>query len=48
MMIKTYDLCIYFNGFSKEFLNISKTAVSYYINYYKENEKFYGYDIEIH
>ena len=43
-MVKTFDLTIYMKGYSKSYHNISRTAVKYYIDWYKESEDFYGYD----
>lgn len=48
MNIITYNLWVYFNGYSREYINISKSAVKYYIDYHKENEDFYGYDMEVY
>lgn len=47
-MIKTFDLFLYFNGYTREYINISRTAARYYIEYHKENEDFYGYDLDTH
>ena len=48
MKINTYNLIVYFNGYDREHTNISRTAIKYYIDYYKENEDFYGYDVLTH
>jgi len=45
-MIKTYDLYIYFKDGSVEYNNISRVAVKRYIEFWSENESFYGYDLE--
>ena len=47
-MIKTFDLIIFMKDKSVEYLNISRAAVKYYIEWYQENENFYGYDLEDH
>ncbi len=47
-MIKTFDLYLYFNGYSKEYHNISRVAVKYYIDWYKESAAFFGYDVQDH
>jgi hypothetical protein len=44
-MIKTYDLIIYFDGYSREFNNISRVAVGRYIEWYQEDGELYGYDL---
>ena len=47
-MIKTYNLTIYMRlGYPKTYHNISRTAVKYYIDWYKESEDFYGYDCDL-
>lgn len=43
--VKTFDLIFYFDGYEREYNNISRTAVKYYIQYHKENPDFYGYDV---
>ena len=45
-MIKTYDLYIYFKDGSVEYNNISQVAVKRYIEFWRENEGFYGYDLD--
>jgi len=44
-MIKTYTLTVYFNGYSREYCNISRVAVKRYITYHQEDLDFYGYDL---
>ncbi len=47
-MIKTFDLYIYFNGYSKEYHNISRVAVKRFIDWHRESEAFFGYDVKDH
>ena len=44
-MVKTFDLTIYMKGYSKAYNNISRTAVKYYLAWYKESEDFYDWDL---
>ena len=39
-MIKTFDLFVYFKGYSRHYSNISRTAVAYYLQYHRENEDY--------
>lgn len=48
MMIKTYNLWVYFKGYERHYTNISRTAVKYFIAHHQENEDFYGYDYELY
>lgn len=43
-MINTYDLIIFFKGYSRAYYNISRTAVKYFLSYHVENSDFYGYE----
>lgn len=45
MNIRTFDLFVFFNGYSREYLNISRTAVKYYLQWHQENDDFRGYDV---
>ena len=49
-MIKTFDLFIFLSnhGDGVEYTNISRTAVKHYLDYWKEQEDFLGYDLEDH
>ena len=49
-MIKTFDLTIFLDvhGSGREYHNISRTAVKYYLAHHQENEDFYGYDYELY
>ena len=50
-MIKTYDLIIFLRGAKgtgREYINISRTAVKHYLEYWQENEDFLGYDLGDH
>ena len=46
-MVKTFDLTIYMKDNTKSYHNISRTAIKYYIDWYKESEDFYGYDCDL-
>lgn len=49
--VKTFDLVFFFSGAKgtgREYINISRTAVKYYIEYWKEHEDFLGYDVGPH
>ena len=41
-----YTLWIYFRGYSKEFLSVSKADIKLLIEHFKEDPNFYGYDME--
>jgi hypothetical protein len=43
--VQTFDLIVWFDGYEREYYNISRTAVKYYIQYHQENEDFKGYDV---
>jgi hypothetical protein len=43
--VKTFDLFIWFKGYDRHYLNISRTAVKYYLQYHQENDDFRGYDV---
>jgi hypothetical protein len=43
--VKTFDLFVFFKGYSRQYFNISRTAVKYYIQWHQENDDFRGYDI---
>ena len=45
-MIKTYNLYIYMAGKYIVYNNISRVAVKRYIEFWRENENFYGYDLD--
>ena len=47
-MIKTFDLTIFLDvhGSGREYHNISRTAVKYYLEWYRENPDFYSYYVE--
>lgn len=45
-MIKTFYLLIYTKERSIEYMNLSRTAVKYFIEWHKENPNFYGYHLE--
>jgi hypothetical protein len=47
-MIKTYDLYLYFNGYSLEYNNLSRVAVKHYIDWYSDRLAFFGYDVKDH
>ena len=49
-MIKTFDLTIFLDvhGSGREYHNISRTAVKYYLEYWREQEDFLGYHLEDH
>lgn len=42
-MIKTFNLTIRFDGGYKTYNNISRTAVKYYVEWYRENKEFCSY-----
>ena len=49
MRIETFDLIIYLRGAKgtgREYINISRTAVKYYIEFWQEHEDFLGYDCD--
>ena len=43
-MINTYDLVLYFNGYAREYKNISRVALKRFLEYHKENPDFFGYN----
>lgn len=44
MKVETFNLRIIFKGQpDKEFYNISRTAVNLYLEFYKENPNYYGF-----
>jgi hypothetical protein len=43
--VKTFDLIVFFNGYDREYHNISRTAVKYYLQWHQENDDFRGYDV---
>ena len=45
-MVNTYDLTVFFNGYHRDYYNISRTAVKYFIAYHQENPDFYGYALD--
>jgi hypothetical protein len=45
-MIKRMNLTIYTDKGVIHYLNISRTAVKYYIAYHQENPDFYGYALD--
>ena len=45
-MIDTFNLYIYFKDGSIEYNNISRVAVKRFIEFWRENEGFYGYDLD--
>lgn len=45
-MINTFNLYIYFKDGSIEYNNISRVAVKRFIEFWRENEGFYGYDLD--
>lgn len=44
-MINTFDLDIFLRGRVIHYNNLSRVAVKRYIEWYRENEDFYGYDV---
>ena len=49
-MIKTFKLIIFLRGTKgtgREYIGISRVAVKYYLDYWKEQEDFLGYDTDI-
>lgn len=47
-MIDTFDLYIFFKGYSREYYNISRVAVKRFIEWHRENPDFYGYNVVDH
>jgi len=47
-MVNTYDLYLYFNGYSKAYYNISRVAVKRFIEWHRESASFFGYDVQDH
>lgn len=47
-MINTFNLVLYFNGYDRAYYNISRVAVKRFIEWHKENEDFFGYDLDDH
>jgi len=50
--VQTFELVIFLRGAKgnmlyREYSNISRTAVKYYIDYWKEQEDFLGYDTDL-
>lgn len=45
-MINTCNLILYFDNGSIEYNNISRVAVKRFIEFWKENEGFYGYALD--
>ena len=43
--VKTFDLFVYFDNYDRQYFNISRTAVKYYLQWHQENDDFRGYDI---
>lgn len=49
-MIQTFDLIIFLKGArgtGREYIGISRTAVKHYLDYWKEQEDFLGYDTDL-
>lgn len=49
-MIKTFELVIFLSGAKgtgREYSNLSRVAVKRYIDYWKEQEDFLGYDTDL-
>lgn len=47
-MIKTYDLTIFFVGYTRHYYNISRVAVNRFVEYHRENVDFADYDLVYH
>lgn len=48
--VNTFDLIIFLKGArgtGREYIGVSRTAVEYYLNYWKEQEDFLGYDTDL-
>lgn len=45
-MINTYNLIVYFNGYEREYNNISRVAVKRFIDWHRQNPDFYGYAVD--
>ena len=45
MNVQTFDLVIWFKDDSKIYYNISRTAVKYYLDWYKESPDFDRYAV---
>lgn len=43
MNVRTHNLTIYFDGYSRHYSNISRTAVKYFIDWHRENPDYYGH-----
>ena len=41
-----YTLWLYFRGYSKEFVNVSKADIKVILKEFTEHSDFYGYDIK--
>lgn len=48
MRIRTFDLLVLFKGYTREYSDISRTAVKYFLEYHRENPDYDGYDVEVH
>ena len=45
-MIKLMKITVYFSGGQKTYYNISRTAVNYYIDWYRDNKDLCTYVLE--